>query len=363
MVEGLLSGGQLGLVLAARTTGFLAALPVAGVLADRRSPRTVVAAASGLAALATLPLAGSGSSTWVLLVSAFALGLGQGACRPAFQALVPASVPEHQRQEANAAISVAVRTCVLTGPALATLLTTALGIRPVLLLIGLLWMIAAAVPGRSPGPRSLPHRSGFVRDFAEGLGEARRHPWFLAGLGALAAVIASGYSVTAVALPLISSDRDGSGTLLAASTTAYTAGALAGGLLVARWHPPSRGWVALAGLGVYALAPLALATGAQLAVIVAVYVLVGIGIEVFNVPWFTAIQREVPASHFSRVSSLDFLVSYGLAPAGLALISPAVERFGLQPVLLTSALVCLAGPLTAALVPTSRRFSARSGQW
>ncbi|GLY17160.1 hypothetical protein Kisp01_41750 [Kineosporia sp. NBRC 101677] len=115
--------------------------------------------------------------------------------------------------------------------------------------------------------------------------------------------------------------------------------------------------MALAGLGLYALAPLALATGAPTLVVVATYFVVGVGIELFNVPRFTATQREVPPERLSRLSSLDFLVSYGLAPLGLALITPAIDSFGLRPVLFGAAVVCVAEPLAAACIPSSRRFS------
>ncbi len=55
---------------------------------------------------------------------------------------------------------------------------------------------ATATPAAEPG-----RRAGFRAEFAEGIREARRHPWFLAGLAALVAVIALGYSATSVALP------------------------------------------------------------------------------------------------------------------------------------------------------------------
>lgn len=105
-----------------------------------------------------------------------------------------------------------------------------------------------------------------------------------------------------------------------------TVGALVGGLILACRVPRSEGWAALAGLGVYAAAPVSLALDAP--VPVAVYVVVGLGIEVFNVPWFTATQREVPADRLTRVSSLAFVVSFGLA-----LMAPVIDRFGLDPVL------------------------------
>jgi hypothetical protein len=95
------------------------------------------------------------------------------------------------------------------------------------------------------------------------------------------------------------------------------------------------------------------------AVVVAAYVVTGIGIELFNVPWFTATQREVDPRLLARVSSVDFLFSYGLAPLGLALIAPAITAFGAGPVLLACAVVCLAAPAAAMLVPGTRAFSRR----
>lgn len=50
VLEGALTATQLGLLLAARTTGFLAAMPVSGVLADRFARRRVVLHASIVAA-------------------------------------------------------------------------------------------------------------------------------------------------------------------------------------------------------------------------------------------------------------------------------------------------------------------------
>lgn len=91
-------------------------------------------------------------------------------------------------------------------------------------------------------------------------------------------------------------------------------------------------------------------------VVVAAYAVAGIGIELFNVPWFTATQREVAPDKLARVSSLDFLVSYGLAPVGLALIAPAIDAFGVTAVLGACAAACFLVPAAAALVPTARHF-------
>ncbi len=49
----------------------------------------------------------------------------------------------------------------------------------------------------------------------------------------------------------------------------------------------------------------------------------------------------------------------GLAPAGLALIAPAIETFGATPVLAVCAVSCFVVPAVACLVPTARGFTAK----
>ncbi|MGW0520787.1 MFS transporter [Crossiella sp. NPDC003009] len=353
-----LSAVSLGIVLAARTVGFLIAVPLGGVLADRHSRRGVVLWSGLLAAAATPVIAwGLGESLTLTAIAAALVGAGQGACRPAFQALTAEVVDPGRRQQANAAMTLAVRVSTLLGPGLTALLATVLDIPALLWGTAALWLLAALLPPPGTADHAPTERASLAAEFAEGLREARRHPWFVAGLGALTAVIATGYSATGVALPLVSRDRYGSEVVLAAALTAYTAGALVGALIIARWRPRSPGWAALAGLGCYGLAPLSLIADVHPAVVIAAYVVTGIGIELFNVPWFTATQREVDPRLLARVSSVDFLFSYGLAPVGLALIAPAINAFGLTAVLAGCAVVCFAAPGLAALVPSSRRFA------
>lgn len=354
-----LTGTELGLALGVRTAGFLAAVPVGGVLADRHSRRGVVFW-SGLAAAIACPVmaAGLDRSPVLLLAGSAVAGAGQGACRPAFQALTAEVVEPERRQRANAAMSLAVRVTTLVAPGLTALAAAVTGTSALLLVTGQLWLVAALLPPRGAGNAGLPRgaRVSVVREFADGVREARRHPWFLAGLGALTTVIATGYSASGVALPLVSRDRYDTETVLAAALTAYTAGALVGAVLIARWRPRAPGWTALAALACYGLVPLSLLAPVPPAGVVAAYVVAGLGIEVFNVLWFTATQREVEPSKLGRVSSLDFLASYGLAPVGLALFAPAMDVAGATAVLTICVVACFAAPAAAALVPTTRRF-------
>ncbi|SDK77937.1 Major Facilitator Superfamily protein [Actinopolyspora mzabensis] len=361
VLDGTIGAVTLGVLLATRTAGFLLAVPVGGVLADRYTSRTVVTLSGLIAAVATfvIPI-GLGSSQPLMAAAAALVGAGQGACRPAFQALTAEVVDSARLQQANAARTLSVRVTTLVAPGSTALAATTVDTGTLLLLTGGLWLVAAWLPPagrRNAGGSSREGGLPFVSEFTEGLREARRHPWFLAGLAALATVITTGYSATGVVLPLISRDRYGTEAVLAAALTAYTAGALLGALLVARWRPRSQGFWALAGLAGYGFAPLGLLLPVPPVLLVAGYVLAGIGIELFNVPWFTATQREVAPDKLARVSALDFLVSYGLAPLGLALIAPAVTLVGNFWVLVVCAAACFAAPALAATAPGARYFT------
>lgn len=361
VLDDALTAVALGTLLAARTGGFLVAVPLGGLLADRFSRRSVVLWSGFAAGLAT-PVVALGLDTSMLLavLAAAVVGAGQGACRPAFQALTAEIVDGPRRQQANAAITFSVRGATLFAPALTAVAASFLGVTALLLMTAVLWAAAALLPPWSttaPSPAPAVQRSSLVTDFTDGLREARRHAWFMAGLGALTTVIATGYSATGVLLPVVSRDTFGTEAVLAGALTAYTAGALVGAVVVARWRPRSRGWASLAGLSLYGFAPLSLLFPVDPAVVVVAYVFAGVGVELFNVPWFTAAQSEIAPDRLARVSSLDFLFSYGLAPVGLALIAPATDAFGAEPVLAVCAVLCFTAPVLAALAPGARTYS------
>ena len=131
-VEALMSSAGLGTTLAVRTVGFLIAVPFGGILSDRTGSRNVILLC-GLLRFLSIPLmvfglfASSLVGTVGLIVGAAAVGMGQGACRPAYQAIVPAMVPDGRPQSANAAMSISVRITSLAGPALISFVAMSFG--------------------------------------------------------------------------------------------------------------------------------------------------------------------------------------------------------------------------------------------
>ena len=340
VIDGQLTPSKLGIILATRTIGFLMILPLAGSLSDLWSPTRVIQIAGLCAALGSLMV----TMPYVSLIAAFLIGIGQGACRPAFQTLIAINVEPNQRQAAHAANTLAQRLVIVLAPALAVAASQFISTQALIMLTAVLWLLAMWSPcGKSPvnsSSKLIDALRQTANSLSEGIHEARRHRWFLAGLGVLVTVIMLGYSATGVLLPLTAAEVAGStedaNRLLAAATTSFAIGAIGGAVLVSRWVPKSQ-------------------------IVIAAYVIAGIGIELFNVPWFTAIQREIPQQLIARVSSIDFIVSYGLAPIGLAIIAPMTNLLGLGMMLWLVASACILAAVGAAFVPGSRDFHEPNG--
>ncbi|APU16463.1 MFS transporter [Actinoalloteichus fjordicus] len=353
----------LGLVLGARTVGFVAGAVLGGVVVDGYPRRTVLVLAGavrGTAVLAAIP-AFSGSVAMVC-AAVLVAGVGEGIFRGAYQALVGEVVGEADRQRANALSTLSSRLLLVGGPTLATLLYLLIGGAATLLVTGLLWLGSAGVALRLPRgvrpPSDAARRRPFA-DYREVLREAGRHRWFLAGLASLVVWLSLGFAVQQLALPLISRDELGGNAFLGVALGCYSAGAVIAALVLARWTPRRPGTVAFVGLSLYGLVPLALtlpAVSPQLGAVLVLtaYFLGGIGIEAFNVPWFSAIQREVPPERMGRLFSFDFMVSHGVAPLGLILLPYALTEIGRTPVLLACGLLTIGAALAALAVPGAR---------
>lgn len=369
---GSVSPVHLGAFLAIRTVGFLAAVPVCGVLADRTGSRRIILVASLVGATGALLVflhLGEESSiaSAFMAIGVLLSGMGEAGCRPVYQSIVPVVVSHTHLQSANAALSLSLRAANLVGPAVATLIAVSFGANAAFFVILWLWVISAFLPPRPkervfqetavPGGHSLFRR--FADDIMEGVTEAKRHPWFFASLAALATMIATGYSVTNVLVPLISHATFGDASLLAASATAYTAGALLGALMLSNWRPEKKGLWALVGMAMYGFVPLSLLTPETFWLPIGAYFLAGSGMELFNIIWFTAIQREMARDKLARVSSLDFIASYGLAPISLSLIAPLSQWLGFTTILVATSVVCFIAPLLANLGPSASEFHVR----
>ena len=356
----------LGLVLGSRMAGFVLGAILGGVVTDgypRRTVLTLASAVRGTAILAVVPA--FTVSVFAICAAVLLAGVGEGFFRGAYQALIGEVVPEEDRQRANALSTLSNRLLLVGGPTAAALLYALVGGSVTLLGAGLLWLgsagLALRLPRGEPPPSNDARRRPFA-DFVEVLREAGRHRWFVAGLAALVIWLALGYAVQQLTLPLVSRADLGGDTFLGIALGCYSAGAVVAAVLMGRWTPSRPGLVAFVGLSLYGLVPLALTVPAVspqfgAVMVLLAYFLGGVGIEAFNIPWFSAIQREVPPERMGRLFSLDFMVSHGASPLGLALLPHVLTSAGQTPVLLVCGVLTLVSALGALVVPGALQFA------
>jgi predicted MFS family arabinose efflux permease len=111
-------------------------------------------------------------------------------------------------------------------------------------------------------------------------------------------------------------------------------------------------------LGMCALAaPIAmLGLDPRVAPLMVLAFLAGCGVEIFSIGWQTSLHEHVPNEVLSRVASYDALGSYVAIPVGQVTFGPLAAAFGMQDVLLVSAVLYVAIALSTLLSRSVREL-------
>lgn len=338
------SAVALGLVLAARQVADAAIVLAAGVWADRLPRHLVliaVAVVQGAAQATTGTLVLTDTATIPMLVVLQALyGLAEGFYLPASTGLIPATISAARLQEANALLGLSRNGTRIVGPAIGGALV-AIGSPGVALLVDAASFAAAALlllPLRLPPPAEVVEARSFFVELREGWGEFRRQTWIWTtivffGIGNFA------FASYFVLGPIIAKRELGGAPAWAALTTAFSVGALLGGLVAIRIRPRKPLAASCMSAWVFLLQPLGMGLGLPLSVLVVFSALAGCGLAVHLALWFTVFQQNVPAEAMSRVSSYDSFGSFVLLPLGAALAGPVAAVIGVRETLLGAAAV------------------------
>lgn len=327
------SATDLGIVLAARTLALVAALLAGGVVADRVGRRRVMIAADLIrlvtqAAIGVLLVSGDATVAEIAASQAL-LGAASGFFNPASSGLLPAVAGEHLH-EANALRGMASAAGNIAGPAIAGILVVATGPGAALLLDAASYGASAMLLSRARGDISTPVEArSFLADLRDGFHEVRSRTWVWSIIVVFAFV-----NTVAAAFPVLGAltakrDLGGAGAW-AAILTSRAIGSMIGATSLLRIRPARPLLVAvLAGMAA-ALPTLLLAVPAPLVLIAIAALLSGIGPMVFNTLWETTLQRHIPASARSRVSSYDWFGSIAVQPLGYALVGPLAAGIGVS---------------------------------
>ncbi|MFB9902751.1 MFS transporter [Allokutzneria oryzae] len=344
---------DLGIVVGARSIANVALLLFGGVLADRL-PRALVLQGSttlagltqGLVAAAVL---GGFASIPLLACLSVLNGAAAATSMPATASLVPQTVPPGLLRQANALARMGTTTATIIGAAAGGMLVGVVGPGWGIAFNAGTFLVASALFARmrsvtAPVPPS--ERSRPLAELREGWREFSSRTWVWVVVAQFMVVNAVIVGATTVLGPVIadgSFGRTAWGLVLAAET----AGALAGGVIAARWQPRRALYVGVA-LTVLEAAPLVvLAEAPTVPFLMTTMFVVGVVIEQFVVAWDVALQENVPQDKLARVYSYDALGSFVAIPVGEMAAGPLAQHFGMRATLLGGAVLLVLATLGA----------------
>jgi MFS family permease len=361
------SASDLGLVLAAGWAPQIVFVLLGGVVGDRL-PRNLVMVGSNLvsgasqATVAALLLTAE-AQLWHLAALQALRGMALAFFFPASQGVIPQTVPARLLQQANALFRLSLTSTGIVGAAVAGVVVAGVGPGWALAFDAATYLASAAILSRMrvAGTVALGEHN-LLRELGEGWTEFRSRTWLWsvvvgAGIGNLVWTGSSG-----VLGPLVAKQSLGGAGAWGAIVAGESVGLLVGGLLALRLRParPLRiGTIALLGIPIF-LAALAVPAPTPLVALAAVPA--GVGLELFNVSWATALQQHVPQERLARVSSYDALGSFVLIPAGFTLAGPAADAFGVSVALWGAAAVSAAATLAVLAVRDVRELPRRDDE-
>jgi MFS family permease len=362
------SVADIGYVTAAALIPMIMFLLVGGVVADRMPRHKVIMAANLIegaaqAGSAVLVLTGR-AHVWELVVLSAVYGVGMGFYFPASQGLLPQTVREDQRAQANAIDRVGRNGAQIGGSALGGLLVG---------LAGPGWGLAADAAGfgvaaalragmRFPALPAVPSES-MLHLMREGWREfiARQWLWVIvAEFACMGAIIQGTVSVIGPAVAQASLGGAKSwGFILAA----YSGGAVLGGAIMIRYRPVRMLLVACVASGFFCVLLFALAVPLSVPLIAAAALLVGVAAEVFVVNWVTTMQQEIPHDLLSRLSAFDAMGSMAFSPVGVAVAGPVAGAIGVTAALFGGGVIIVVLTVIVLAVPGVRHMRrAATGQ-
>lgn len=276
--------------------------PLAGAICDRFDLRTVMISCELVQAVLVVAKAVTLPPLPVLLVLVALRSITATIFQPASRSAVPALVEDRELETANSTLGAGTYGLEALGPLVAAALFTVLGIRGILLVDALTFVVSAVLLTRLPSLPSAGEHEPFARNVRDGLGYIWSTPVVrVIALGFFGIAAVNG--VDDVAMVFLAKDELGAGDSAAAVLYAGVGiGLVVGYLVLGRLgHRMPMLGLLVAGFAISSagnlLTGLAWAVGAALAL----QTIRGAGIAAIDVGLNTHLQRVVPARLLGRV--------------------------------------------------------------
>ncbi len=352
------SGLALGTVLIAISVPRALLLMPMGVLADRRSPRSLmlsshVARAAIVAAIAVLAASGNASIP-ALAALGVLFGCADAVFLPAMEAFVPRSVGPDRLASANSLLQATLQLVSVVGPPVAGVVVgvagTGIGFgvdaasfaiaAGIVALIGgaAVSATAASQAGQSqPAPAAPPPRAAAAAmaepaadSFLVSLRRGLRYVLDDPGIAVMLAVsLVLNFALNgpaAVGMPWLAELRYHAGAagfgLLAAG---FAVGSLAGTLVAGGARLERQGRILLIGIAIAGLAMSGVGLAGSLAVAFLLFAVAGLCIGYVDVVAISWLQARVEVQMLGRVMSVVMLVSFGISPLSMAVAGALID--------------------------------------
>ncbi|MER5930543.1 MFS transporter [Streptomyces sp. NPDC002054] len=390
----------IGAAFAARFLALGGVVLFSGAVLDRIDPviAAVSADATRVGALIALALFWDGNLDALVLAVAVVIGLCEAVSEPALLVIAPRILPHnpdpHPRSaEAEAAEESRITAAYgllegmrnlsgIVGPtfaaALIALFSPSVGALAAALAFGLSAAATRWAGGRYSAARRAEEKATTEQgaDSAEGGEQEGDEPLLRSALGGLGVlwrirwlryvqVLAVVHVLLAVgpwmvALPVLIIERQHSATVYALVLGSFAAGTVTGAFLGGRIRGSRRGLVALALLALFGLTALAPVLTGSVLLLMAAFVVGGVGQQAFDVVKMAGLRREVPERLHGRAFSADFFFSFASLPLGQLLGAALLRFFEVEAIMLWAGGLVIVTTVLTMLSKDARRFTSGS---
>lgn len=337
------SPSALGTVLAANSIPLVVFMLLGGVIADRFDRATVLRSCSLIAGLSQAAAAGlvisDRAEIWHLVVLEAINGTVNAAAFPAMAGLVPQLVPRDQLQPANVLLSMTRNALAVAGPTVSALLVITVGPGWALAVDAATWLVASVLLARMRFPvrEPRPHQ-GAMAELREGWSFFAGTQWLwviVLAFGFINAIHAGAWMTLGPVVAKQTIGADGWGYALSAESV----GLLVTSVVMLRVRLERPLLIGMLGMLAFSAPLWVLGMTGGLAALMLAALVAGMGVEVFGLGWNLAMQENIEDDMLSRAYSYDALGSFVAMPIGMLAYGPLSELFGVEPLLVGSAIV------------------------
>jgi len=304
---------------------------------------------------------GTRSELTPLLTFAALAGIGGALFNPAHRAALPQIVPQELRQKANSLDGLTNSLGMAAGAGLGGLLVATIGPRHALLVdaatfgISLLTLLWIRLPRVAPMQTE---RTSIFKEVKEGIAQVRKRAWVWTIMVQGTVQVFLVFAPYVALVPVASADRYGV-SAYGWISAAGSIGMIAGSTVAGRIATKRPGLWAMNALTPSALLPLCLAIEVPLWAFCAGAFAAWLGIGVFVVFWFTALQKEFPLEVQGRVFALESVATFGLNPIAYAVAPLIAFAIGLNTFAIIATIVIIISNYVVLFIRGAVQLSSR----